>query len=133
MRRLLLEILGALLLAWACQALYGRWQDELGKRHQAERQIATMKRGEEIEHETHERELAIERSRAATERGVRRVCHTITLPVTPARTHEAAGADADHGLDGGRLAERLAGEILACRANAARLTGLQTFDRARAQ
>lgn len=129
MQRLLLEAGILALAALACWILYGKWQDERHRRIDAEIQVSNMVKAQEIEHDTHEKELKLAGERAATERGLRRVCHEINLPVAPARPDEVGRADPDHG----QLADRLAGEIIACRRNAARLTGLQHFDRARAQ
>lgn len=131
--RLLLEAAAFAALALACYWLHGQWQGELGKRRGAEAQIATMKQAQEIEHDTHKKELAIAGERAATKRGLQRVCHQITLPVAPAGSDGAARADADAGQPADRGLDQFAGEILACRRSAARLTGLQEFDRARAQ
>lgn len=130
--RLLLEAAAFAALAVGCYVLHGLWQGELGKRRGAEAQIATMKQAQEIEHDTHQKELAIAGDRAATKRGLQRVCHTINMPVAPAGPHDAARADADAGQPADRGLDQFAGEILACRRNAARLSGLQEFDRARA-
>lgn len=116
----------------ACYVLHGLWQGEIYKRRDAEIQVSNMKKGQEIEHDTHEKELAIVGERAATKRGLQRVCHQINLPVTPAGPDEAARADAAARQPADRGLDQFTDDVLACRRNAARLKGLQSYDAARA-
>lgn len=124
MNRLLLEVAVGVALAFACYVLYHQWQAEKVARVEAEQAVEAMQKSQEIEHANFERELAIAGQRAATERGVQRLCHQISLPVTPTGPNEPSRADPAAGQLG-----QLTGEVIACRRNASRLIGLQDWVR----
>lgn len=107
-----------------CALLWNLYQAAHERAEVAEAAVQAALRSAELDHANAKKELEIARAESATRAGLQRVCHQIRLPVSSARPHDPARADPADGQLG-----QLAGEVIACRRNAQRLTGLQQWVR----